>query len=459
MSRETSEHFNSWLEVEQARRLERTADLVFASHPEYRLRFRQLGIERGDIARVSDLSALPVTRKRDYADNPDGYRLHAGDMPTVSTPEATIAQVVYTTGSTSGQPVPFYDTNYDLAARIHQMMAMTINAGITRHDVILNLFPMTAVLHQGFLSAMYGGSAVGAKVVSGFTGKPSTPFDIYRDSDYVRSLVREHQPTVIWGITGYVRRIIADLASRGDDLSFLRTLVVAGEACPSPMRQALRASAREGGAADVVVQNLYGFTEMQGPGFECMEEGPVHIPDPERNHIEILDPLSHEPLPDGQTGLVALSHLDRRGTVLWRYLVGDKSSLERDRCSRCGRSGPRFTSPPARVDDLVKIRGTLVNPSQLVEQLRSQGGVQDLRITFELGRDGQGLERERVLVDVIADASGDTQNLLTDLAMLTKRVCELTPEVRMADEELLSEHARAYKFRRFRDLRDDGPAS
>ena len=74
-----------------------------------------------------------------------------------------VAGVIYTSGS-SGKPTPFYDTVHDRFARIHHLGRVATIAGVGPQDTVMNLFPLSAVPHQGFLSAMWGAMAVGSKL-------------------------------------------------------------------------------------------------------------------------------------------------------------------------------------------------------------------------------------------------------------------------------------------------------
>ena len=67
--------------------------------------------------------------------------------------------------------------------------------------------------------------------------------------------------------------------------------------------------------------------------------------------------------------MLAFTHLNRRGTVFLRYLVGDVVSISHDTCPHCGRTAPRLTSQPTRTGSLLKVKGALVNLQNLSEEL------------------------------------------------------------------------------------------
>ena len=123
------------------------------------------------------------------------------------------------------------------------------------------------------------------------------------------------------------------------------------------------------GSPHVTVNNGYGMTELMGPSTECRENGGAHLPAPEQFYFEVVDPETYAPVPDGARGLLLLTHLNRRGTVLLRYVAGDVVALTHEQCPHCGRWEPRFLGSPYRVDGLTKVKGTLINPVVILDGL------------------------------------------------------------------------------------------
>ena len=226
---------------------------------------------------------------------------------------------------------------------------------------------------------MYGPLAVGARVLTGFTGRAITPFPVHRSTEELVRLIATSRATVLWGITSYVHRLVRLAADLRLDFSSVRMAFVAGEPCPPGMRADLRRRLASVGARTIAIQNGYGCTEMQGPTIECVEAGPLHVPAAEQYWFEVVDPTTYASLPDATRGLVLLSHLNRRGTVLLRYAIRDLAAISNGRCPMCSREGPRFVVPPQRGDALVKVRGTLVNPALLIEVLSAVAGVDDFQ--------------------------------------------------------------------------------
>ena len=147
------------------------------------------------------------------------------------------------------------------------------------------------------------------------------------------------------------------------------------------MRDDIRTRLRALGAADTIIFDRYGSTESGGLA-QCREEGDWHNPTPEMIYHEVVDPDTGQPLPDGERGALAITLLARRGTVLLRYLIGDVVSLAHDPCPHCGRTGDRIVGPVVRTKDLVKVKGMLINPTALMEGLRTVPGVDEFQVVL-----------------------------------------------------------------------------
>ncbi len=439
------------LETVWEHKFQQMMDYVCAAHPYYQRVIQQLGLSRRDFRCLLDLRKLPVTTKHDYMADPDAFRLRTETLPGLSVPERTLWGVVYTTGTTTGRPTPFYDTNYDYVARIWQMREASEMTGVTADDVVANCFPLTAVPHQGFLSAMYGPLAVGARVLAGFTGTAITPFPVHRSTEELARLIATNRVTVLWGIASYVHRLVQVAEQLRLDFASVRIVFAAGEPCPLGMRADLRRRLASLGAGNVVIQNGYGCTEMQGPTIACVEAGPFHVPAAQQYWFEVVDPNTFASLADGTRGLVLLSHLNRRGTVLLRYAIGDIAAIANDRCPICGREGPRFVVPPERGDTLVKVRGTLLNPAALIEVLSGVAGVDDYQVVVAYRDANDPLSGEELVVRFTGASSAPT----SDIVRVVRDVCEVSPRPMYLDPALFAALCvtDAYKFVRFRDER------
>ncbi|MCC6175887.1 MAG: AMP-binding protein [Chloroflexi bacterium] len=441
------------LRVAQHARFARTIDLCFRAHPYYQRVFHELGLRREHLRTVEDLTRLPLTPKAAWMADPEAFRLRLDDVEDVRVEERTLSTVVYTTGSTA-RPTPMYDTVHDQLSRIDQLARSTTIGGITPDDIVMNLFPLTSIPHQGFLSAQWGTFGVGAAAVAGLTGRPYPDFPIHRHLDDAVERAARTRATVLWGIATYVRKLVMRAEELGADLSAVRLVYAMGEACPPGMRDDVRARLARLGATGVRVLSGYGFTEMQGPALECDELSGFHLATPERYLVEVVDPETHAARPDGQPGLIVLSHLDRRGTLLLRYLVGDVCAFSHEPCPHCGRTEPRFTTSPYRVGHLVKVKGTLVNPAAIQEALSElqSRGLEEYQLALVKETPADPYSQDVLLVRATCAASIGAQ-MASDVCSQVVQVAEITPQVEIHPLGSFSDAVQSYKFKRFVDER------
>jgi phenylacetate-CoA ligase len=213
-----------------------------------------------------------------------------------------------------------------------------------------------------------------------------------------------HRATIIWGVPSFVRRVLQRATERKMDFRSVRMCAISGEASSPALREDMRRSLRELGAAGSAIFDRYGGTE-QGAFPQCREEGDWHNPAPEVQYHEAVDPQTGRRLPDGERGPLAVTHLDRRGTVLIRFMIGDVAAIRRDACPACGRSGDRVVGPVVRTKDLVKVKGALINPSVLLEALQSLPGIVEFQVVVQRSDSADLLSADELVVRVAADES------------------------------------------------------
>ena len=112
-----------------------------------------------------------------------------------------------------------------------------------------------------------------------------------------------------------------------------------------PWTEAMRAEID--GGLGVRACNIYGLSEVIGPGVacECAEErAGSHV---KEDHFlpEVVDPESGAPLPEGEVGVLVFTALTKQALPLLRYWTGDLASLSSEPCS-CGRTLVRMSADP-----------------------------------------------------------------------------------------------------------------
>jgi phenylacetate-CoA ligase len=412
----------------QDQRFRHQIALCFKGHPYYQEVFNRLKLTPADFQTIADVHKLPVTIKQDYMQNPTAFRLTA--LPEFLPHERILWDVSYTTGTTVGVPTPFFNTTHDYFAILEQLKRLCSIIGITESDTVINLFPLTPVPHIGFLRTRDYATVVGAPVVNALTGTPYPAYPVHRRLDDAVRMVEQHKGSVLSGIVSYVRRVIMRAEELGADFSHVRLVSALGEPCPRGMREDMRRRLTRLGARnqDLVIGNALGFTEMQGSTGECVEFGGGHNPAPDQFYFEVIDEQSYEPLPDGQRGLFTVTHLDRRGTVLLRYVVGDLNAISNEVCPHCGRQGPRVVTNTIRTAELVKLKGTLINPDVIKEAIATVEGVEEYQIVFTKEQQDDPYSPDKLLVRIAAPLS-EQERLSTQLVAKVTAAAEMRPSI------------------------------
>lgn len=441
--------FRDRAEIERVQRdhFRATMALVAERHPHYRDVMAARGLSARDFAELDDLARLPLTTKDEYMRAPERFVL---DTAGLDEEMRVVWDTMYTTGSTAGKPTPFISTAYDFYDILSLQRNMLLLRGVTREDVIANLFPLTRAPHGAWIRALHAAASLNVRTVAAMPGNPSPHLTVGNGLDEVVRIVERSRATVLWGVPSYLARVAERAAELQADFGPVRMLLVTGEGLTEAAREALVAGlARVGARAHVSIS--YGSTELQGGMIECTPGTGYHNPAPEQAHVDIVDPVTHASVPDGTPGLVVLTHLRRRGTLLLRYSLGDISTRTRERCPHCGAWTDRLTTMPRRVDALVKVKGMLVNPDVLVQALEATLGAQAFRAIVR--KDGDGPIAPDVLeVRVAQTAPLDTARA-AEIAARVQAAVSVTPRVVAVAPDALVDPSAAWKTKKFADQR------
>jgi phenylacetate-CoA ligase len=326
----------------QLERLRATVERSIAGQPPIASRLAEAGItDAREISSLDDLGRLPHTRKSDLRDHyPFGL---------LAVPRERVVRVHASSGS-HGKPTVVGYTRADLDAWTEVMARCMTMAGVRPGMVVHNANGYG--LFTGGLGFHYGGERIGATVVpvsGGFTARQAM-------------LLSDLGGEALCATPSYalvIGQAIRDAGLDPDDLP-LRIGLFGGEPWTEEMRRQLD---RELGISAV---NFYGLSEMCGPGVasECLEaRDGLHV---QEDHflVEVIDPESGEPAPQGADGELVFTTLIKEGQPLIRYRTGDIGAISTEPC-RCGRTMARITSLRGRLDDMLIIRGVNLFPSNI----------------------------------------------------------------------------------------------
>jgi len=355
------------LEKLQLERLKALIARVYEKVPFYRQALQQKGMTPDSIKSLADLSKLPFTSKQDFRDN---YPLGLLAVP--------MEQVcrVHASSGTTGKPVVAPYTANDLRMWTEVMARTLTSAGVTKNDVMQNSYGYG--LFTGGLGFHYGGERVGATVIPTSTGNTKRQLMLIQD---IGTSVLTCTPSYTLILAEGAKEIGLDLRT-----TKLRLAVCGAEPWSEQMRADIEAR------LPIKAMDIYGLTEIVGPGVsvECEHRCGLHIF--EDNFLpEVVNPQTGERLPYGQRGELVITTLTKEAQPVIRFRTRDITTLNVEPC-KCGRTLVRMTKVTGRTDDMLKIRGVNVFPSQIESILLQVEGVEPQYLII--------VDRERHLDDL-----------------------------------------------------------
>ena len=434
----------------QDRLLQETIELCYKYHPFYRALMALERLEPRHIQNCDELRRLPVTTKKDFLSDPEAFRLRGDDLPL----EAQVLwKVIYTTGTTSGKPAPIYVPAFDNFAYLFACARRQELVDIRPTDILANLFPLTSFPMGAYSRSADEVAAAGAAIVFAHTGRAAGGFPVYHSLDEAVDLIQRHRATILWGVAGYVRRVLVRARELGADFRSVRMAMITGEASSPAMRNDMRRRMAELGCADTRLVNRYGSTEQGGSMVECQEGSGFHSLAPDQVFHEVVENENGRRLPAGETGMLCFTHIYRRGTVLLRYLVGDVVSMTTASCPHCRRTCPRISSEPVRSGDIVKIKGTLVNLQVLKDELDQFPDIEEYQIIVRALDPDDEFSMDDLVIRLAgpADRREETAHAMIER---TISLVHIRPRIEFADRDTIFDPLKESKPRRVIDSRN-----
>ena len=332
----------------QLEKLKETIDRVYHNVPSYRQKMQERGIIPEDINSLDDLKLLPFTTKQDLRDNYP-YNMFA-------TPLQEIIRIHASSGTT-GKPTVVGYTRRDIANWAELMARCLAMAGGHQDSVVQIAYGYG--LFTGGLGFHYGAEKIGAVVI------PTSGGNTRRQIMLMRDLGTE----ILACTPSYALCIIEGLEAMGIKTEELK--LKAGIFVAEPWSENMRAELEE--KLNIKALDIYGLSEVIGPGVacECLEQQGLHIFE-DFFIPEIIDPVTEEPLPEGEEGELVITTIDKEGLPVIRYRTRDITSLTYEPCA-CGRTHARISKLLGRTDDMLIIRGVNVFPSQIESALMAVG--------------------------------------------------------------------------------------
>lgn len=325
------------LEQLQLERLKKTIQQARQSEY-YKQKLNGSGV---DLSLVTHIRELPFTTKEDLRGHfPWGF---------LSIEKEEVVRL-HSSSGTTGNPTVVYHSRHDLASWANLMARSLYCAGIRKSDVFQNISGYG--LFTGGLGFQYGIERLGCLSIPAWAGNSTRQI----------KLMRDFGTTAIHAIPSYLGRLYDVFLEEGLDPrkdTRLHTFVIGAE--PHTEEQRRRIEEMFG----VKAYNSFGLSEMNGPGvaFECTEQDGLHVWE-DAYIVEIIDPKTLEPLPDGEVGELVMTTLDREAMPLIRYRTRDLTRIIPGPCN-CGRTHRRLDRISGRSDDMFIVKGCNIFPMQV----------------------------------------------------------------------------------------------
>ena len=418
------------LEKLQLERLKKTVQHCMYSEF-YQKRFAELGITPDDIQSLDDVKKLPFTTKEDLREN---YPFGLACVPMKDCVR------LHSSSGTTGNPTVVLHSQKDLAEWAEAVARCLWMVGSRPEDVFQNSAGYG--MFTAGLGFQYGAEKVGMLTVPAAAGNTTRQI----------KFIRDFGTTVLHAIPSYASRIYEVMQQEGCDPrrdTKLRVLCIGAE--PHSEEQRKRIEENLG----VKAYNSYGISEMMGPGvaFECQEQNGLHIWE-DYFIVEIIDPVTLEPVPDGQLGELVLTTINREAMPLLRYRTRDLTRILPGECP-CGRHHKRLARLQGRSDDMMILKGVNIFPIQIEKiLLKFKELSTDYLITLETkdGNDTMTIDVE--LVGMFTDDYSRLQNLEKTITRMLKDEILITPKVRLVPKGTLtvSDEKKAVRVKDLRKL-------
>lgn len=416
----------SEIEALQTERLKKTVRQCMNSEF-YRRRFAESHIDPDDIRSLSDLSRIPFTTKQDLRDS---YPFGMSAVP--------LSRVVrlHSSSGTTGTPTVILHTQRDIDEWANAVARCLYMVGLRPGDIFQNSSGYG--MFTGGLGFQYGAERLGMLTVPAAAGNTKRQI----------KFITDFGTTALHAIPSYAGRLYEVMEEMGIDPrrdTHLRTLIIGAE--PHSEEQRRRIEQMLG----VKAYNSFGMSEMCGPGvaFECTEQNGLHIWE-DYYIVEIVDPMTLEPVPEGEVGELVLTTINREAMPLLRYRTRDLTRILPGECP-CGRHHLRLDRMKGRSDDMIILKGVNIFPIQIetvLMQFAELGNDYLITLTNEEANDLMTVEVE---LNAFSDDYRRLQVLTKEITRQLKDEILITPVVRLVSKGSLPKQEG--KAVRVRDLR------
>ena len=415
------------LEELQLKRLKKTIESAKnSSH--YGKLFSELNITSENIHSLDDIRKIPFTTKDDLR---NCYPFGMASIPLKDCVR------VHSSSGTTGNPTVVLHSKKDLDEWANQVARCMYMVGLRDTDVFQNTSGYG--MFTGGLGFQYGAEKLGALTVPAAAGNTKRQI----------KFITDFGTTCLHIIPSYATRLAEVFYELGIDPrkeTKLKTICIGAE--PHSEEQRKRIEQLLG----VKAYNCFGMSEMNGPGvaFECTEQNGLHIWE-DYVIVEIIDPVTLEPVPDGTIGELVLTTINREAMPLFRYRTRDLTRIIPGTCP-CGRTHKRLDRFKGRSDDMIILKGVNIFPIQIEKILMNfKELANNYLITIETVGNSDEMQVEVEISDLFTDDYSTLQKLSKNITHQLKDELLITPRLKLVAKGSLP--VQEGKAIRVRDLR------
>ena len=398
------------LEKLQLARLRQTVEKA-GNSPFYQKVFAENKLSADSLRTLGDLTKFPFTTKDDLRN------YYPFGMAAIPLKECVR---LHSSSGTTGNPTVVLHSEKDLDEWANQVARCMYMVGIRDTDIFQNTSGYG--MFTGGLGFQYGAEKLGCLTVPAAAGNSKRQI----------KFITDFGTTCLHLVPSYALRLAEAMYAEGIDPrkdTKMHTFIIGAEPHSEEQRQRIEQM------LGVKAYNCFGMSEMCGPGvaFECKEQNGLHIWE-DYVIVEIIDPETLRPVPDGETGELVLTTLCREAMPLIRYRTRDLTCILPGEC-KCGRTHKRLARFKGRSDDMIILKGVNIFPTQIetiLLQFKELGN--NYLITLETIDSSDEMLIEVELGDFSTDDYSRLQNLSKTITRHLKDELLITPRLKLVSK-------------------------
>lgn len=346
----------------------------------YQKKFEHGGITAEDIKTMDDFRKIPFTDFKEFE-----KEVFENNPPFGSFFNKRVTRINFTPSNKGLMPV--LNTKKDLLLMNKANALSYSKAGLEKGDVLLNT--ISCHVFAGGLQIHEAVETHGGKIISVGPGETERTLEI----------IRRFKVNALYTNPSFAVKL-AEMGMKG-----IKILFAGGE--PFSSVKGYKDKVRDALGKKIFLIDAYALSHSMPTGRECRLENGIHVID-NLVFVEIIDPQTGEVLPDGQRGEIVITQLYKEAMPLFRFKTGDLSLMEHVKCE-CGYEATLPKGVFGRVDNMVKIKGVKVYPSQIGYVLKSYENLEESPFRLIISKKESG--GDHFVLKIKSKFTGDVDTL------------------------------------------------